>query len=227
MMSVSDSYNHKHNALALYNCSISVVHDLFQVLLHLGLVCTPRIWCAPFLHPSLGAAFQTEPYRQEFYPSLAHNFYMSAHHVLLIYRNYRTIVAMFMCTSAMDDSFPQHAFLLFEKSHPTEQASRSVLFSLMVLLELALLTQVNLRTLGSGTCHDLAPYISCTTPLHVLMVQLSCLVLGSAFLGKSFSIARGFVELLNQDLTLGSHAASSRSINIQPMFSISTTSTHS
>jgi len=52
-----DTYNSEHNFLALCNCNISVVHDLFLVLLHLGLICAPKISFAPFLCSSQGATF--------------------------------------------------------------------------------------------------------------------------------------------------------------------------
>ena len=49
MMVMLDSYNHGHNSLALRNCNVSTVRNLFLVSLYLGLICAPKIQCAPFL----------------------------------------------------------------------------------------------------------------------------------------------------------------------------------
>lgn len=78
------SYNHGHRVPTLRNCSISIVHDLFLVLLCLDLVHAPEIWFAPLLHSGLEAVFQPKVCRWEFYPSLAHSFYKFAHRVPLI-----------------------------------------------------------------------------------------------------------------------------------------------
>jgi len=43
MMVTLDLYNHGHNASVLYNCNIPVVCDLFLVLFHLELICTPEM----------------------------------------------------------------------------------------------------------------------------------------------------------------------------------------
>jgi len=43
MMAKLDFYNHEHNVLTLRNWNISAIHDLFLVLLPLGLVRAPEI----------------------------------------------------------------------------------------------------------------------------------------------------------------------------------------
>ena len=106
MMDVLDLYNHRHNFQALHNCSISVVCDLFHVLLHLGLVRASEILFVPLLRFGLGAAFWLEIYRWEFYPTLTHNFYKCTHRVPLIYKSYRKIVVNFVYTSVTNGSCP-------------------------------------------------------------------------------------------------------------------------
>ena len=59
-MGTLDFYNHGHNVLALHNCIISTAYDLFQVLLRLNLIRTPKILFMPFLHFDQGAMFQPE-----------------------------------------------------------------------------------------------------------------------------------------------------------------------
>ena len=60
MMVALDSYNRGHNALALCNCNILAICDLFLVPLHLSLVYALGIWCAPFLHSNREATFWLE-----------------------------------------------------------------------------------------------------------------------------------------------------------------------
>jgi len=57
IMDVLESYNHRNNVQALRNYNISATHDLFQVILHLSLVCAPEIRFMPSLHSGQGSAF--------------------------------------------------------------------------------------------------------------------------------------------------------------------------
>ena len=112
MMDALGSYNHGHNVLALRNCNISVVHNLFLVLLHLNLIHAPGIWFTPFLHSGQGATFQPEPCRQEFYPSSIHSSCKYAYHVIPTYKSCRIVVAVLVNTSIASDSYPWHVFWL-------------------------------------------------------------------------------------------------------------------
>lgn len=159
MMDALDSYNHGHNVLDLRNCSISAIRDLFQVLLHLDLVHAPEIWFAPLLHFGQGAAFRPKLYRWGSYPSSFHSFYRCVHRVQLIYKNYRTTVANFVCTSVINGSCLQHAFLLFDKLRTTKQVPRQVMLMYLVLTASIILPRGNSQTLGSSPCHALDPYI--------------------------------------------------------------------
>ena len=104
MMVALDSYNHGHNALALRNCNISVVCDLFLVLLRLGLVRTPEVLSASFLHSNQGPTFRPEPCKREFYPSSIHSSYKFAHHVPPTYKSCRITVTEFVYTSVTNGS---------------------------------------------------------------------------------------------------------------------------
>lgn len=106
MTGALDLCNHRHNAMALRNCSISTVCDLFQVLLCPGLIHAPKILFTPFLHSSLGAVFWPTLYRWEFYPSSTHSFYKCAHHVPLTYKSYRETVANFAYTFVTSGNCP-------------------------------------------------------------------------------------------------------------------------
>jgi len=55
-----DSYNHGHNVLPPCNCNILAVCDLFEVLLHLGLVHTYEIQFVPLLCFGQGVVLRPE-----------------------------------------------------------------------------------------------------------------------------------------------------------------------
>lgn len=132
-----------------------------------------------------------------------------------------------MCTFATNGSCLQHVIPLFDKSCTIEQVSRSVLLVLPVLMESVPLLRGNLRILGNGLYHVPDLCISHTTPLHALLVILFCPILDSASQSISFSVGRGSTELPSQDLVLGSHVASLRSLNPLPELLTFATTTRS
>lgn len=149
-MNVLDQCNHRHSVLVLHNCRKSTILNLYQVLLHLGLLCTPEILFAPSPWSSNGATFQSETYMWYFYPSSIHSSYKYAHHALLTYKSCRTIVAVFVETSIANDSYLWHVFLLPSRQRTIMQAPCQVSIDILALKEPFHLLQYSSQRLGSG-----------------------------------------------------------------------------
>ena len=120
---------------------------------------------------------------------------MSARRDLLIYRNYSTVVAKFVCTSTTGDSCSLHAFCPHEKLHTKEWRMHPVLLVPPVSMESVPLLPNSLRIWDNGLYCDPGLFILYTTLLGTPLAKASYLASNSASLSIGFVVAHGFVGL--------------------------------